>query len=195
MDDVARFDPRLVRNLRRFRDRAEARAYLDFVGDLFAELGLRNDDRRFHFNPTDGAAYVLPFTVNNRYITAKGRDWNREAAWWLIHPGPENVEPWEAGRVRPGVRFAARRHDPDFLPPALFLFPVRFVLEERERVFGRVAALARRELEACRGTTPARRAHSPGAYALALDDTRREEALRPLPERHDRKELWNHGHG
>lgn len=74
------FDARLTTNLRRFGSREEAGAYLDLVGDLLGALHLTGDDPRFHFNPTTGTKFVLPLTINNRYIAAKGRDVGGEAA-------------------------------------------------------------------------------------------------------------------
>ena len=162
-------DVRLLRNLRRFSGPQEAAAYLDFAADLFGGLGLAGDDPRFHFNPTGGRRYRLPFTVNNRYVLAGG-----PGGWWLLHPGHAEAQDWEAGRWLAALAFAHKRHDRPAGPPLLCLYPLALVLEHRAELLARTLELAGRDLAACRAT-PLRRAHSPLAFAAALDDTVRAE--------------------
>lgn len=169
-------DQRLLKNLRRFQTQAEATAYLDWAGDLLLALGLQNDDLRFHFNPTGHTRYVLPLTINNRYIFSKGRDSGEQATWWLIHPGPHAQLEAEVGEGQQFWSFAHRRHDPPKGPPRLVQYRVDFVRAHWDELFALVLSVARRELEACRGSTPCRLAHSSQAYALALDDATRAEA-------------------
>ena len=170
-------DQRLLKNLRRFRNEAEVTAYLDWVGDLLLALELQNDDVRFHFNPTGQTKYVLPLTINNRYIICKGRDDGRQGTWWLVHPGPHAQLDAEDGEWLHFWSFAQKRYDPPEGGPKLVQFRADFVQAHRNELFPLVLDVARRELEACRGVTPCRLAHSSHAYALALDDAARAEVL------------------
>lgn len=171
------FDARLINNLRRFSNRTEATAYLDLVGDLLGALGITDDDPRFHFNPAAQTRFVLPLTINNRYIVCKGRDVDGEATWILIHPGPHAMQDFEAGQWLEHWSFAHKRYDPPDSAPRLVRYRATFLHGHLPLLFPQVLDIARRELDACRGTTPCRTAHHSRAYALALDDGRRQELL------------------
>ena len=171
------FGARLSTNLRRFGSREEAEAYLDLVGDLLSALHLTGDDPRFHFNPTTGTQFVLPLTINNRYILAKSRDAGDEATWILIQPHDLADA---AGQVAESWLFAHKRYDPPAGAPRLVRLRARFVRESLPTLFPGLLEIAARELAACRGVTPRRHAHSPAAYALALDDAARTERLDSL---------------
>ncbi|MFC5847805.1 hypothetical protein [Deinococcus petrolearius] len=168
------FDARLTDNLRRFGSRDEAEAYLDLVGDLLSALHLTGDDPRFHFNPTGQTRFVLPLTVNNRYIVAKSRDVGGEATWILAQP---HDLAGVTGEVLHLWTFAHKRHDPPAGAPRLVQLRAEFVRARLGTLFPDLLEIAARELAACRGMTPSRQAHSPGAYALALDDAARAARL------------------
>lgn len=171
------FDPRLVNSLRRFSTRAEASAYLDLIGDILLALGVTNEDKRFHFNPVGGTKYVLPLTINNRYVASKGRDVNKMGTWWLIHPSPHSVLDAEAGKWLDQWAFRRRSHDLLEGAPILVQYQADFVLEHLPVLRPMIVAVARREFLSCRGTTPSRQYYNSQAYALALDDAAREELL------------------
>ncbi|GAA5512150.1 hypothetical protein Dcar01_00864 [Deinococcus carri] len=170
------FDPRLIRNLRRFSSQVEAAAYLDLVAGLLTGLELAGDDLRFHFNPTSNGKYFLPLTINNRYIVMKGRDVEGGPTWWLIHPGPPFILDMEADEILASLPFAHKRHDAPEAAPMLAQYRAAFVRQNLGELLPRVLALAARDLASCR-VTPCRASHSPLAYALALDDAARGEVL------------------
>ena len=147
------------------------------MGDLLKALELQNEDLKFHFNPMSQSKYVLPLTINNRYIICKGRDEGGQATWWLAHPGPHLQLHVEDGEWLHCWSFAQKRYDPREGAPKLVQFRADFVQEHRHELFPLVLTVARRELDACRGSTPCRLAHSSHAYALALDESARAEVL------------------
>lgn len=171
------FDPRLIQNLRRFSDHAEAAAYLDLIADVLETLGISNEDRRFHFNPRQDAQWMLPLTINHRYVACKTRDLDAQATWVLLHPGPHAALDVEAGEWLKTWAFARKRYDPPEGAPVLVQYRADFVREYWPALRPLVLYVAGRELQSCRGVTPYRHKHNSQAYALALDDATRAELL------------------
>lgn len=168
-------DTLLIKHLKKFSSRAELELYLDFVGGLFKALDLANEDLRFHFNGTTGSGYILPLTINNRYIVTRTRN-GQTPHISTIHAGLDFIQDWEVTSRPSRWAFSQKRHDLAACPPRMMGYPLEVFQEHQSLILEQVKTIALRELQACK-STPMRRCHSPLAYGMAVDLDFREEML------------------
>lgn len=167
-----RHDPpeirRLVRHLRAIGDARWAEDYLAAARLLVDTLGLEVDDPRLCTSlPKSTAQWLLPITLNNRYVLAAERARPDRLIGVIWHPHFDKIPRLRRSAVRTWRFSPHRGEDPLDTPWFVRFRHPRLLLEDDELRDGWLDA-ARLELER-RSASPYHRHHSYTAFRLIAD--------------------------
>lgn len=167
---------RLGKHLRSVGDARWARDYLEAARLLVGHLGLDADDLRLNMSvPKSFTTWLLPVTINNRYVLAIQRNGADRVVGAIWGTEFRHIPHLRQRAVHIG-RFDALRGEDALDPPCFVRFRDPRILIEDDEVREGWLAAARRELERA-STSPYRRFHSHTVFRMVTEAEARERLL------------------
>lgn len=163
---------RLVKQIRATGDSAWAEGYFELARVLLDELGLDSEDPRLNMSiPKNATRWVLPVTINNRYVLAVRREGSAcsvGAIWASDFDRRAHLRPLTVGVGR----YDALRGEDIFSVPFFLSITRPDPLAVTDELRGGWLSAAKYELERA-SASPFRRFHSEHAYRAVVDPQER----------------------
>jgi hypothetical protein len=166
--DVIEYNLRLIEKIHIFSDRNWLNSYLDLAENLINKLGIKSNDSRLAMSiPKNKGYWILPMSINNRYVIAPFIKKDKAMVGLIF--GPEYAQmPNIQNKVIEDGRFSALSGEKELNVPYFLKFEsAKEIFDDKVLYEGWIRA-AESELNRAK-TSPFRKFHSHEAFKLVMD--------------------------